>query len=77
MRSRPTWGFPAHPHADAEITTYVHADVLTRKDSLGNGGAAAWTKPHPLEACGHIPKFDAPTNFNSAARQMRTETRGE
>ncbi len=34
----PNSGFPAHPHANMEIITYVREGAITHQDSLGNEG---------------------------------------
>lgn len=34
----PQSGFPAHPHQDMEIITYVRTGAITHRDSLGNIG---------------------------------------
>jgi redox-sensitive bicupin YhaK (pirin superfamily) len=35
---QPNSGFPAHPHANMEIITYVREGAITHQDSMGNKG---------------------------------------
>ncbi len=47
----PNSGFPAHPHANMEIITYVREGAITHQDSLGNKGrteAAACVTPNTI-----------------------------
>ncbi|MES2492879.1 MAG: pirin family protein [Pseudomonadota bacterium] len=34
----PQTGFPAHPHRDMEIVTYIRQGAITHRDNLGNSG---------------------------------------
>ena len=37
----PKSGFPAHPHRDMEIVTYIRKGAITHRDNLGNEGRTA------------------------------------
>lgn len=37
----PGGGFPAHPHANMEIVTYVRRGAISHRDNLGNSGRTA------------------------------------
>jgi len=50
----PNTGFPAHPHANMEIITYVREGAITHQDSLGNKGRTE-AGGHALFQVGHRP----------------------
>ncbi len=58
-------GFPAHPHADMEIITYVRTGAITHQDSLGNRGRTA---------AGDVQVMSAGTGIRHAEMNLEDET---
>ena len=61
----PGTGFPAHPHADMEIITYVREGAITHKDSLGNEGRTG---------AGDVQVMSAGTGVRHAEYNVEDET---
>jgi quercetin 2,3-dioxygenase len=60
----PHTGFPAHPHANMEIITYVRQGAITHRDSLGNEGRTA---------AGDVQVMSAGTGIQHAEYNMESE----
>ncbi|KQN71704.1 pirin family protein [Sphingomonas sp. Leaf62] len=58
-------GFPAHPHKDMEIITYVRSGAITHQDSLGNKGRTA---------AGDVQVMSAGTGVRHAEYNLEAET---
>lgn len=58
-------GFPAHPHRDMEIITYVHEGAITHQDSLGN---------HGRTEAGDVQVMSAGTGITHSEFNLETET---
>jgi quercetin 2,3-dioxygenase len=61
----PGTGFPAHPHADMEIITYVRDGAITHRDSLGNTGRTA---------AGDVQVMSAGTGIRHSEYNLEDET---
>src|SRR2546430_7391975 len=61
----PGTGFPAHPHADMEIITYVRQGAITHQDSLGNNGRTA---------AGDVQVMSAGTGIRHSESNLEPET---
>lgn len=61
----PRSGFPAHPHRDMEIITYVRRGAITHKDSLGNEGRTE---------AGDVQVMSAGTGIQHAEYNLEDET---
>jgi redox-sensitive bicupin YhaK (pirin superfamily) len=61
----PKSGFPAHPHADMEIITYVRSGAITHQDSLGNRGRTG---------AGDVQVMSAGTGIRHAEYNLEDET---
>jgi redox-sensitive bicupin YhaK (pirin superfamily) len=58
-------GFPAHPHRDMEIITYVRSGAITHQDSMGNTGRTA---------AGDVQVMSAGTGVRHAEYNLEPET---
>ena len=61
----PRSGFPAHPHNDMEIITYVRTGAITHQDSLGNKGRTG---------AGDVQVMSAGTGIRHAEYNLEDET---
>ena len=61
----PGTGFPAHPHADMEIITYVRDGAISHKDNLGNEGRTE---------AGDVQVMSAGTGIRHAEYNLEDET---
>ena len=61
----PNTGFPAHPHANMEIITYVREGAITHQDSLGNKGRTE---------AGDVQVMSAGTGIRHAEYNAESET---
>ena len=61
----PQTGFPAHPHRDMEIITYVRKGAISHKDSLGNAGRTE---------AGDVQVMSAGTGIQHAEYNLEDET---
>ena len=58
-------GFPAHPHRDMEIITYVRSGAITHQDSMGNKGRTG---------AGDVQVMSAGTGVRHAEYNLEPET---
>lgn len=61
----PNTGFPAHPHRDMEIITYVREGAITHRDNLGNSGRTE---------AGDVQVMSAGTGIQHSEYNMEDET---
>jgi quercetin 2,3-dioxygenase len=61
----PNSGFPAHPHRDMEIITYVRTGAITHQDSMGNQGRTG---------AGDVQVMSAGTGVRHAEYNLEPET---
>lgn len=61
----PNSGFPAHPHKDMEIITYVRKGAITHQDSMGNTGKTG---------AGDVQVMSAGTGVRHAEYNLEPET---